>query len=228
MTISRSRSVATSSDPSQPGVAAVMALRVAGAACVRRGWRSRLAALLIFAVFLALPLGTPAAPAPSAVASAEANGTLEQRVKAAFLFRFTEFVTWPDEALPRANAPFVIAVAGSESYAEALQRVVAGRAVVGHAVQVRRVSDLAVPPAQVLFIADAEKRRLREWLRAAPRHALIVTESHDALDHGSVINFVLAEGRVRFEISLESAEKRRLRLSSRLLALALQVRPGGP
>ena len=205
-----------------------MALHAAGAACPRRGWRSRVAALFTFAVFVAVPLVSPAAPAASAAASGEVNGTLEQRVKAAFLFRFTEFVTWPDEALPRASSPFVIAVAGSEAYAEAVRRVAAGRNVLGYAVQVRRLTDLAVAPAQVVFISDAEKRRLREWVRAAPRHALIVTESHDALDHGSVINFVLAEGRVRFEISLESAEKRRLRLSSRLLALALQVRPGAP
>lgn len=182
----------------------------------------------MFAVFAVVPWGTPAAPAPPAADPGEANGTLEQRVKAAFLFRFTEFVTWPNEALPRAASPFVIAVAGSESYAEALRRVAAGRDILGHAVQVRRVSDLAVAPAQILFIPDGERRRLREWVRAAPRHALIVTESHDALDHGSVINFVLAEGRVRFEISLDSAEKRRLRLSSRLLALALQVRSAAP
>jgi hypothetical protein len=39
-----------------------------------------------------------------------------------------------------------------------------------------------------------------------------------------VINFVTsADGRVRFEISLEPAEKSKLRLSSRLLAVAQQV-----
>lgn len=203
-------------------------LHVAGTARPPRGWRTRIAALLLFHLFLALTAAAPAAPAPSAIVSGEAEGTLEQRVKAAFLFRFTEFVTWPDEALPRASSPFVIAVAGSETFAEAVRRVAAGRNVLGHAVQVRRVTDLAAAPAQVVFISDAEKRRLREWVRAAPRHALIVTESEDALDHGSVINFALREGRVRFEISLDSAEKRRLRLSSRLLALALQVRPGTP
>lgn len=205
-----------------------MALRVTGAACPRRRWGARIAPLLMLSLFLALPTGTPAAHAPSANVSGDANGTLEQRVKAAFLFRFTEFVTWPDEAFPRANSPFVIAVAGSEAFVDALRQVTAGRNVLGHAVQVRRVSDLAVAPAQILFISDAEKRPLREWVRTAPRYALIVTESHDALDHGSVINFALVDGRVRFEISLENAEKRRLRLSSRLLALALQVRSGAP
>lgn len=205
-----------------------MRLRSPGAAG-RERWRlRRIGALTVLALFFALPTASPAAPSPSALASGEAIATLEQRVKAAFLFRFTEFVTWPDEALPRPNAPFVIAVAGSEAYTDALRQVAAGRIVQGHPVQVRRVNDFAIPPAQILFVPDSEKRRLREWVRAAPRHALIVTDSSEALDHGSVINFALDEGRVRFEISLENAEKRRLHLSSRLLALALQVRAGAP
>lgn len=149
-------------------------------------------------------------------------------MKAAFLFRFTDFVTWPNAAFG-ADSPFIIAVAATEVFVDELRQVTAGRSVLGRPVQVRRVSNPgSIPAAHLLFIGDAEKQRLREWVLTAPRSALIVSESEGALDHGSVINFALAEGRVRFEISLEAAEKRGLRLSSRLLALALQVRTGAP
>jgi len=50
-----------------------------------------------------------------------------------------------------------------------------------------------------------------------------VTEVDGALSQGSVINFTLVDRRVRFEISLEAAEKHNLKLSSRLLAVAQQV-----
>ena len=43
-----------------------------------------------------------------------------------------------------------------------------------------------------------------------------------------LIAFVVIERRVRFEIALDSAEKSRLKLSSRLLAVAQQVRTGTP
>jgi hypothetical protein len=43
-----------------------------------------------------------------------------------------------------------------------------------------------------------------------------------------MINFVLNDGRVRFEIALDSAEKSGLKLSSRLLAVAQEVRTGMP
>lgn len=196
---------------------------------LRPRWRTRLAAILMLGSLLAPQAGTSGTSSPAPDVSADTGRALERRVKAAFLFRFAEFVTWPDEALPRANSPFIIAVAGRENFIDELRQVTAGRSLFGHAVEVRRVSDAAsMPHAQIVFIPDAEKQRLREWVRMAPRSALIVTESDDALDHGSVINFALAAGRVRFEISLENAEKRRLRLSSRLLALALQVRTGAP
>jgi len=43
-----------------------------------------------------------------------------------------------------------------------------------------------------------------------------------------MINFVMSERRVRFEVALDAAEKSKLKLSSRLLAVALQVRTGTP
>jgi hypothetical protein len=65
-------------------------------------------------------------------------------------------------------------------------------------------------------------------VRNAPRNALIVTEWDGALAQGSIINFLIVEGRVRFEIALDAAEKRGLRLSSRLLTVAQSVRTGNP
>ncbi|MEN3354315.1 MAG: hypothetical protein V7640_2473 [Betaproteobacteria bacterium] len=166
---------------------------------------------------------------PKAHAQSEAEHALEHRVKAAYLYRFTDFITWPDANFGRSDAPFVITVVGRDVVAEELRSIVADRLVAGHPIEVRRGSDSdAVRGAHMIFFADTDRARLRELIRIAPRTALIVTETDGALAQGSVINFVVVEGRVRFEISLESAERRNLRLSSRLLAVAHAVRAGGP
>ena len=47
-----------------------------------------------------------------------------------------------------------------------------------------------------------------------------------ALNQGSMINFVIVDRRVRFEVALDSVERSGLKLSSRLLAVAQQVRTG--
>ena len=183
--------------------------------------RSRLSGVL---ARLALLAWLCACPLPAA-AQADAERALEQRVKAAFLFRFTEFVIWPESAYARPDAPFVMVVSGSEGIAENLRSITAGRSVAGRAVEVRRIGAAdAVPPSQLVYLASGDAGRVREQLRGAPRHALVVTDAEGALDLGSVINFVLVEDRVRFDIALDAAEKRALRLSSRLLSVARSVR----
>jgi len=47
------------------------------------------------------------------------------------------------------------------------------------------------------------------------------------LDDGSAINLVVIDNRVRFEVSLGATEKSGLKLSSRMLSVALWVRPAG-
>lgn len=54
---------------------------------------------------------------------------------------------------------------------------------------------------------------------------LAVTETERGLDNGATINFVTADERVGFEVSLASAERSGLRISSRMLAVARRVVP---
>ncbi len=60
---------------------------------------------------------------------------------------------------------------------------------------------------------------------AGTQPLLIISETDGALDHGSAINFVLDGDRVKFEIAVDNAEKRGLKLSSRLLTVARNVYP---
>ena len=155
---------------------------------------------------------------------------LEERVKAAYLYRFAEYVEWPEGAFARRDAPVTIGVLGSETLADELAQAVVGRMVNDRPVTVKRLKP-GEPLAgiHVLFIGKAESARLNQLAQGAqPRSILTVTESDGALARGSVINFVVADRRIRFEISLESAEKSKLKLSSRLLAVAQQVHTGTP
>ena len=186
---------------------------------LNRGWISGAAALTLALLVAAPALG----------AMGETERALERRVKAAFLFRFTEFVSWPESAFIRPDAPFTIAVVGHDALADELRQITSGKSVQGRAVEVRRVAEgEAIPAAQIAFMGDADVQRLRERVRRAPPNALVVSESEGALAAGSVINFVIVNDRVRFEISLPAAEKRGLRMSSRLLAVAQSVKTGTP
>jgi hypothetical protein len=67
----------------------------------------------------------------------------------------------------------------------------------------------------------------RAQLRAAYAQSgvLVVGDGERALESGATIAFVAVEDRVAFEVSLESADRAGLRISSRMLAVARRVVP---
>jgi uncharacterized protein DUF4154 len=157
--------------------------------------------------------------------AAEDPESLELRVKAAFLYKFAGYVEWPPNSFARPETPVTIGVIGAEPLATELALAVTGRTVNDRPVTVKRLkAGESLAGIHVLFVGRAENARLGQLAQSAqPRSILTVTESDGALARGSVINFVLTGGRVRFEIALDSAEKSGLKLSSRLLAVAQQV-----
>ncbi|MGZ3181744.1 MAG: YfiR family protein [Telluria sp.] len=183
----------------------------------------RLAALLLAACACATCL-----PAAAAGQGTPAANALERSVKAAFLYKFLGYTEFPPSAFADANAPIVIGVLGADDMAAELTRIVAGRTVNGRPVVVRSLKESDTPAGvHMLFVAGNESGRVGRLLRAAGQQPLLlVTESDAGLQQGSVINFRIVDDRVRFDVSLDAAEKNNVKLSSRLLTVAHQVRKG--
>jgi hypothetical protein len=178
---------------------------------------------LALVALMAMLLGT-AAPARAQ----EVSAAPERAVKAAFLYKFLGYVEWPPAALPQADTPLVIGIMGADEIAAELAQITTGRTVDNRSLVVRRLRD-GDPLAglHAIFVGRSEAARMAPLLRAAQQRGILtVTESPGALDLGSTINFLLLEGRVRFEISVDAAEKSGLKLSSRLLSVAQAVRTG--
>jgi hypothetical protein len=152
----------------------------------------------------------------------------ERAVKAAFLYKFTGYVELPAASAGAPDAPFVIAVIGSEDIAGELSRITAGRTVGARPIQVRRQrEDEPMNGIQMLFVAGTDAPRLGRILRTAQQRSILtVTDAEGGLLQGSVINFRLVDERVRFEVSLVSAEKSNIKLSSRMLSVAYYVEKG--
>jgi hypothetical protein len=191
----------------------------------RAGWRRAVARGIFLLAIAALALCGNAARAQAG----EDAVSVEQRVKAAFLYQFAGYAEWPADAFAQPDSPIVIAVMGADTLAAALTQIAQGRTMSGRTVTVRRVR--AADPltgVHILFVGRAEAAQLAQLVqRPRPRPILVVTESDKALGGGSMINFVIADQRVRFEVALDTVEQNGLRLSSRLLALATEVRTGG-
>lgn len=183
-----------------------------------RAWALLAAALscVLFAFFCLTAIGAQSG-------AHEAN--LERNVKAAFLYKFLGYVDYPQHAMPAGGEALVIGILGADDVAQELGRIAAGRSMNGRAVVVRKLRSADAPgKVHLLFIGDddaAETHKALAAVRQLP--VLTVTETGRNLRQDSVINFRVVDERVRFEVSLDAAEKNNLKLSSRLLAVAYKV-----
>jgi len=173
-------------------------------------------------VLLFLAAGVAAATAAFGQREATESG-----VKAAFLYKFANYIEWPANAFTSPTAPLVIGVLGADEIAGELDRIVPGRNVNGHPVNVKRLkSGDGAAGVHILFVGKEQGGGAATVRAAREQGALTVTESERGLETtGSAINFVTAGERVAFEVSLDSAEKSGHRISSRMLAVAKRVVP---
>lgn len=148
----------------------------------------------------------------------------EAAVKAAFLYKFATYVEWPPAAFTTPESPFVFGVMGSEDVAAELDKIAPGHVIHNHPTIVRRFKEGdPIAGVHLLFVGRAQPNG-RAAVRAAQQQGtLCVTEAERGLETGSAINFVIADDRVGFEVSLDAAERSGLRISSRMLNVARRV-----
>lgn len=147
----------------------------------------------------------------------------EHEIKAAFVFHFTKFVTWP--AVP-ANQPFRVCVIADQTTTAALDRVMSGETILD------RKTETIIPTSveqartcQVLFVGDGANGRGAALAAAVRSNAVLtVGDAPDFLERGGIIQFVVEQGRIRFDVHLTNASRARLSINARMLRVARQVK----
>jgi hypothetical protein len=159
-------------------------------------------------------------PAP---AWADANDLVDA-VKAAYLYKLPDFITWP--AAPAPAATFIICVIGESPLARLLVPAVSGQTVQQRPIVIRQFDSIvANPGCQLMFIAGVDTQTADNILAAVRgTPVLTVTDGQSDDNAAGIINFVMQGNYVRFEINLAQAAENRLIISSKLLSLALAVR----
>jgi hypothetical protein len=150
--------------------------------------------------------------------------TVEYQIKATFLCKFGNYVEWPAQDAS-SEGPFGIGVVASDAVVDELTSVARGQKVNGRPIVVRRVArGDSLAGLGIVFVARSHGARLAETLAEVKgRPILTVTESEQGTAVGSMVNFVVIDNKVKFDIALPPAESSSLKISSRLLAVARLV-----
>lgn len=157
-------------------------------------------------------------------AAQESSADLEHQVKAAFLYNFARFVEWPPDT-PSGEASFVIGILGSDATSLALEETVQGKSVGGRTIRVRPVkTQEEATQCHMLFVGSETPDRLARLLKAVRGSAVLTVGDSDTFAReGGIVNFVMQDHHVRFAVNTDAAERAGLKISSKLLQLAIIV-----
>ena len=156
-------------------------------------------------------------------AVAQESQPSEYQIKAAFLFNFAKFVEWPPSSFAGETAPLVIGILGDNPFGDARERTIHSKSINNHSLAIKQLHSLGeTTNCQVLFISVSEQNRLAEIISGLNgTSVLTVSETGGFSEAGGMINFVLENKKIRFQINNEAAKAARLKISSKLLSLAI-------
>ncbi|MEW5979528.1 MAG: YfiR family protein [Acidobacteriota bacterium] len=155
----------------------------------------------------------------------------EYQVKAAFLYNFAKFVEWPVGAFAQSKERIVIGLFRDDPFHGLLDEILRGKTAHGRAFQVRKVRDVKdIEGCHILFFPASSPGDVSRVAGSTGIGGILtVGEQEHFAEEGGMINFVMANNRVRFEINPDTIQRSGLKVSSRLLSLAhlVQRRPSG-
>ena len=153
---------------------------------------------------------------------AQSSASSEYLIKAGFIYNFAKLMEWPAPVFPQPNSPIVIAILGTDPFQGTLDSVLRGKQVNGRDFVVKHLKwgdDLK--GCNIIFVSSSEKAHFDDFFHQI--HGLPILTIGDTpgfAESGGIINFVLEDDKVRFEIDVDAARQANINISSRLLALA--------
>lgn len=183
-------------------------------------------AVLALTALVVTVSGSTSGSPDSTTATESADREQEYKVKAAYLFHFISYTTWPRSSFERRDSPIVVMVVGGDPFGKRLDQALGDKKIDGRRVVVQR--SRSVPreiDAHVVFEGSLARKDRAELLkRCASKSILLCGERSGYAKDGAHCNFFMDGPNVRFEINVDALERSKLEMSSELLKLAKIVR----
>ena len=122
-----------------------------------------------------------------------------------------------------------ICIYGDDPFGHAIDEIIAGKAINDHEIVVRRTRKLDdLRQCQIAFISASEAGHLTEIVDSLRGvSVLLVGDTSGFAERGGHIEFITEDNKVHFSINIDASERSRLKMSSKLLALAKIVHDDG-
>lgn len=164
----------------------------------------------------------------SAWSHAEEPAGSEYAIKAAFLYNFTRFTSWPGENAMDTTG-FHLCVVGSNPFGDALESL-AGKTVRNRPLIIHSPAHEPLDEScQIIFVSQPASERTPDLLAGlGDKPVLTVSDTDNFTSQGGIIQLRLVDRKIRFEINIDAADRAGLNISSKLLSLATIVHDKDP
>jgi hypothetical protein len=152
--------------------------------------------------------------------SSQAQLRDERAVRAAYVFNLTKYVEWPPD-----KRELWIGFAGSRTTGEMLQKMLEGKNSESRPIHVRMFpSAEELKKCDIYYMADPDSRLLQLWLESPDNpQALTVGEVDSFAAEGGMVGLVKVGDQMQIQVNLKATQRAGIRISSRLLSLAVIV-----
>lgn len=154
---------------------------------------------------------------------AESRNAREYQIKAAFLYNFGKFIDWPAESFENESAPVVYCIIGQDPFGNILDKTVKGKTLKGRRLIIeRRMTVSRLSSCHLLYISKSEQLRVEQIFEPIKYSSVLTVGDMEGFANlGGIINLITRGNRIIFQINIDAANRARLKLSSRLLKLAI-------
>lgn len=147
------------------------------------------------------------------------------KYKSLFTFNFVRYIGWPPAAK---HGDFVIGVVKNSGVAKNLRNITTTKKFGYQNIIIKEFKKIEeITNCQILYISSAANYSKNHALFAEKllnKNSLIITESNGAINKGSMINFVIKDSKLKFEISANNAKRFGLDFSNSLLTMTNAIK----
>jgi uncharacterized protein DUF4154 len=149
------------------------------------------------------------------------------QIKAGFMYKFLFFTQWPEEAFGNDSDTITIAIVGHDPFGD-IFNTIEGKIIDGRRLTINRYekppSIQSLKKCQLVFFSPSLNKEISSIIKALGDYPVVtVGDSEGFFRSGGMINFIIVENRVTFEVNVLAAKRAGIDFRSKLLRVANRI-----
>lgn len=145
----------------------------------------------------------------------------QEKIYAVFMQTFVKGIHWPEVS----SGKFVIGVLAYPPLAAELNQTFSTTKIKNHSIEIREYTSVEeIEGCQMIFIPSFKTRSFDKLLtKIGSRPTLIISNKMDMAKKGAGVNFILVDGKPKYEINCKTIEKRGMKISTNIRGMGIII-----